>query len=74
MGRYWEKGGKDKKGKRKPFNGQKVSSRPQPALSPNVWNTGADTTGYLAVFTWRTHCHAPYCAHTSITSATVAKG
>lgn len=35
------------------------------ALSHSVWNTGADTTGYLAVFTCRTH--------TSIASATVAR-
>lgn len=63
-----------KKRKRKPFNGEKVSSHPQPALSHNVWSTGADTTGYLAVFTWRTRCHAHYHAHTSITYATIAKG
>lgn len=57
---------RNQKTKRKSFNGAKVSSRPQPAPSHNVWNTGADTTGYLAVFTWRTHCRAHYRSYTAL--------
>lgn len=63
-------GEKDQKMRRKPL----WRESPQPALSQSVWNTGADTTGDLAVFTRRTRCHARYHAPTSITSATVAKG
>lgn len=43
------------------------------ALSHSVWNTGADTTGHLAVFTCRTHAH-PLCNSSQETRSIFSRG